>query len=110
MAEQSTEAAPTLFHVEVQEVFYWTYAIDAARKDLARTLVMEKKRGEVVGRKLVSRLMTNVHPVTDNCTEIGCYQRPSEEEAYPECPNCAVALAPGAAHAGDCVGGGQCCE
>jgi hypothetical protein len=64
----------------MQEVFYWTYAIDAADKDLARKLVDERKQGEVVGRKLVSRLVTNVHPVTDRCTEQGCYQKPSEEE------------------------------
>ncbi len=75
------EAAPTLFHVEMQEVIYWTYAIDAASsKDIARTLVDDKKRGEVVGQKLVSRLVTNVHPVTDRCTEQGCYQHSFEEK------------------------------
>lgn len=80
MSEQPTEAAPTSFHVEEQEVFYWTYTIDAADKDAARTLVDEQKKGEVVGRRLVSRLVTNVHEVTDKCTEHGCYHKPSEDE------------------------------
>ncbi len=75
------DAAPTPFHVEVQEVFYWTHVIDADGTDSARTLVEEKKQGEIVGRKLVSRLVTNVHPVTDKCTERGCYEQPSEEKS-----------------------------
>lgn len=95
MAEP-TEAEPTLWHVEEQEVYYRTYAVDSARKDIARKLVEEKNQGEVVGRKLVDKRVTNVHPVTDRCADQGCYQ------PYPECPSCAVALAPAAAHAGDC--------
>jgi hypothetical protein len=80
MSEQPAEAAPTLFHVEEQEVFYRTYVIDAANKDLARKLVDEKKQGEVVGCKLADRRVTNVHPVTDECAGRGCHQQPSEEE------------------------------
>jgi hypothetical protein len=78
--QQPTEPAPTLFHVEEQEVYYRTYAIDAANKDLARKLVDEKKQGEVVGDALVDRRVTNVHPVTDECAARGCHRRPSEEE------------------------------
>ena len=79
MTEQPTEDTPTTFHVEEQEVIYWTSAIDAFDKDEAHTLVVEKKQGEIVGREFVSRLVTNVHPVTDKRTERGCYQKPSEE-------------------------------
>lgn len=79
MSEQPTDPAPTLFHVEEQEVIYWTSAIDAANKEDARTLVVENRGGDIIGRKLVSRLVPTVHPVTDKCTERGCYQRTSEE-------------------------------
>ncbi len=74
---QNTTRVP--FHVEEQEVIYWTSTVDAFDKDEGRTLVSEKKQGEIVGRAFVSRLVTNVHPVTDECTKRGCYQKPSEE-------------------------------
>lgn len=80
MSEQPTDSDPAQFHVEEQEVIYWTSSIDAADKDAAHVLVIEKRGGDVVGRKLVSRLVTNVHLVTDKCTKRGCYQRTSEEE------------------------------
>ncbi len=79
MTAQPTENAPTSFHVEEQEVIYWTSTVDAVDKDTARVLVVERKHGEIVGQELVSRLVTNVHPVTDRCTEQGCYKKPSEE-------------------------------
>lgn len=79
MTTQPAEDTPTSFHVEAQEVIYWTSTIDAPDKDAARILVIEKKCGEVVGQKLVSRLVTNVHPVTDKCTKMGCYDKPSED-------------------------------
>lgn len=61
------EAEPTHFHVEVQEVFYVLHEVDAARKDIARDLVEQKKLGKETGRKLVSRLVANVHPVREGC-------------------------------------------
>lgn len=78
MAEQSAEDTTTTFHVEEQEVIYWTSSIDATNKDAAHVLVIENRGGEVVGCKSVSRLVTNVHPVTDKCAEHGCYEKPSE--------------------------------
>lgn len=73
------------FHAEVQKVFYWTYEIEADDEDAARRRAAEKVSGvvvvghperarRVVGRKLVSRLVTNVHPVTDACAVRGCNQ------------------------------------
>lgn len=79
MTDKKSETAPTLFHVEEQEVFYWVRQIDAANKDLARIFVFENGRGEVVGHHLVSKLVTNIHPVTDKCAELGCYQQPDAE-------------------------------
>ncbi len=74
-----------LFHAEVQKVFYWTYEIEAADEDAARERAAEKVSGvvvaehperarKVVGRKLVSRLVTNVHPVMDACAVRLCAQ------------------------------------
>lgn len=74
-----------LFHAEVQKVFYWTYEIEAVDKDAARAIAEMKVLGvvvaghperarKVVGRKLVSRLVTNVHPVMDACAVRGCEQ------------------------------------
>ena len=76
-----SDAPPTLFHVEEQEVIYWTSVIDAANKDIARMLIVERKQGELVGHQLVSRLVTNVHPVGERCTEMGCYQKGPSKEA-----------------------------
>ncbi len=72
MTEQPDEELPTIFHVEEQEVIYWTRAIDASDKDAARVLVIEEGHGEVVGRRMVSRLVTNIHPLTDACDKLGC--------------------------------------
>ena len=73
------KAESVSFHVEEQEVIYYTSAIDASDTDAARILVVEAKSGEVVGHQLVSRLVTNIHPVTDKCGEHGCYGKSSEE-------------------------------
>ena len=73
------------FHAEVQKVFYWTYEIEAADQDAARERADEMVSGvvvaehperarKVIGRKLVSRLVTNVHPITDACAVRGCAQ------------------------------------
>ena len=75
----------TQFHAEVQKVFYWTYEIEADDQDAAWERADAKVSGgvvaghperarRVVGRKLVSRLVTNVHPVTDTCVVRGCAQ------------------------------------
>ena len=61
-------------HVEVQKVFYITYRIEAEDADAARELGKQKHPGEVVGQKLMSRLVTNAHPITDACTVRGCEQ------------------------------------
>ncbi len=63
-----------LVHVEVQKVFYVTYRIEADTVDAARELADKRRPGEVVGRKLMSRLVTNAHPITDACTVRGCEQ------------------------------------
>jgi hypothetical protein len=75
----SPDASP-LFHVEEQEVLYWRTAVDAPDKEAARTLVTNGSgTGEVVGKTLVSRLVTNVHQVTDHCADMGCYDFDHEE-------------------------------
>ena len=73
------------FHAEVQKVFYWMFEMEADDEEAARDRAAEKVSGvvvaehperarRVVGRKLVSRLVTNVHPVTDACDVRGCTQ------------------------------------
>ncbi len=72
------------FHAEGQKVFYWTYVIEAADEDVARELADVPVSGKdlslqpvvrkVVGRKLVARHVTNVHPITDACEVRGCTQ------------------------------------
>ncbi len=63
-----------LVHVEVQKVFYVTYRIEAEDADAARELASKKQPGEVVGRKIVSRIVTNAHPITDACAVRACEQ------------------------------------
>jgi hypothetical protein len=70
----------TLFHVEEQEVIYWRTAVESANAEDARAIVTGGSGdGEVVGKTLVSRLVTNVHPVTDGCVDRGCYDFDHEE-------------------------------
>ena len=59
-------------HVEVQKVFYITYRLEAKDLDEAHELASEKRPGEIVGQKLMSRLVTNAHPITDACVVRGC--------------------------------------
>lgn len=73
MSDQPTEDTPSLFHVERQEVFYETTVIDAVDADTARMIVIEEDQGMVIGRRLVSRLFTTVHPATDKCTDGNCH-------------------------------------
>lgn len=61
------DTTPTLFHVETQEVFYVTNEVNTADKETALLLVEGKKLGKETGRKLISRLVTNVHPIVDGC-------------------------------------------
>jgi hypothetical protein len=77
---QQPDPTLMLFHVEEQEVIYWRTAVDAADKDAARDLITNGSgEGEVVGKSIVSRLITNVHPVTDGCLDLGCYDVDHEE-------------------------------
>ena len=59
-------------HVEVQKVFYITYRLEAKDVDAARELASQKRPGEVVGQKLMSRLVTNAHSITEACVVRGC--------------------------------------
>lgn len=70
----------TLYHVEEQEVRYWRSAVTAANAEDARaTVTGGSGDGEVIGKTLVDRRVTNVHPVTDGCVTLGCYDFDSEE-------------------------------
>lgn len=61
-----------LHHVEVQKVFYFTYRLEAENEEVARALASKKYPGDVVGRKLLARNVTNAHPITDTCAVRGC--------------------------------------
>ncbi len=61
-----------LVHVEVQKVFYFMYQIEAEDANAARELANQKCPGEVIGRKIVSRLVTNAHPIMGACDVRGC--------------------------------------
>ncbi len=70
----------SLFHVEEQEVIYWRSAVQAKDKDAARDLITGGTgEGEVIGKTLVDRRIANVHPVTDRCADLGCYDFDHEE-------------------------------
>lgn len=78
--DRPADAAPTLFHVEEQEVLYWRTAVDAPDAETARaTVTSGKGSGEVIGKSLVDRRVANVHPVTDTCVDRGCYDFDHEE-------------------------------
>lgn len=69
----------TLFHTEVQEVFYRTYAVEADDANEARANAVDGTVDSAVGFHLVSNLVTNVHPVDDKCVARGCYKEDEEE-------------------------------
>ena len=73
-------ATPKLFHVEEQEVIYWRTAVQAKDKDEARDQITDgTSNSEVIGKTLVDRRISNVHPVTDRCADLGCYDFDHEE-------------------------------
>ena len=73
-------ATRPLFHVEEQEVIYWRTAVEAADLNAARDLITNGSgEGEVIGKTLADRRVSNVHPVTDRCAEHGCYDFDNEE-------------------------------
>lgn len=78
--DQRPDAPRILFHVEEQEVLYWRTAVEAANAEDARAVVTSGSGdGEVVGKSVADRRITNVHPVTDHCVERGCYDIDHEE-------------------------------
>jgi len=78
--DQRPDAPRTLFHVEEQEVIYWRTAVEAASAEDARAVVTGGSGdGEVVGKTVADRRVSNVHPVTDRCAEHGCYDIDHEE-------------------------------
>ena len=78
--DQQPDAPLTLFHVEEQEVIYWRTAVDAVDKDAARDLITNGSgEGEIIGKTVADRRITNVHPVTDHCVNVGCYDVDHEE-------------------------------
>lgn len=80
MNAPAPDAPRMLFHVEEQEVTYWRTAVDAPNKEDAYTQITNGSgEGEVVGKTLVDRRVTNVHLVTDACIDMGCYDFDHEE-------------------------------
>ncbi len=79
--DQPADAPPVLFHVEEQEVLYWRSAVQATNAEAARDAVTNGSGdGEVIGKTVVSRLVSNVHPVSDGCVTRGCYDFDHEEK------------------------------
>ncbi len=70
------QGSTTLFHVEMQEVIYRTYSVEAEDKAAARQLAVDGKVDEAVGRHLQSLLPTTVHQVEDACAKRDCYKQP----------------------------------
>ncbi len=69
-----------LFHVEEQEVILWRTAIQARNIEEARDAITSGSGdGEIVGKTIASRLISNVHPVVDLCSKLGCYDMDWEE-------------------------------
>ncbi len=73
------EEAMTLFHVEMQEVVYRTYSVEAKDKNAARKLAADGKVDEPIGCQLQSLLPTTTHQVEDTCVAAGCYKQPDDE-------------------------------
>lgn len=70
----------TLFHVEMQEVIYRTYSVEAKDKHDARQLAIDGTLDEAVGCHPQSLLVTTTHPVEDACADRrGCYEQPNDE-------------------------------
>ena len=66
----------SLFHVEMQEVIYRTYAVEALSSSAAKQLAKDGTVDEAVGLKLQSSLVTTAHVVEDVCVKHGCYEQP----------------------------------
>lgn len=78
--DRPVDAPSALFHVEEQEVIYWRTAVDAPDAETARAAVTSGTGiGEVIGKSIADRRVSNVHPVTDSCLERGCYDIDHEE-------------------------------
>ncbi len=69
----------TLFHVEMQEVIYRTYSVEAATKEGVRYLAKAGKLDEAIGCHPQSLLVTTVHEVEDACSKRDCYEQPDDE-------------------------------
>jgi hypothetical protein len=72
----TTDEVPTLklFHVEIQQVLYWTYAIEADTKEVAEAMLREGYGDrEVVGRRTVHIKVTQSHVPAESCIQKQCY-------------------------------------
>lgn len=69
----------SLFHVEMQEVVYRTYSVEAEDKHAARQLAKDGTLDESVGCHPQSLLVTTVHLVEDACAKRTCYEQPNDE-------------------------------
>lgn len=79
-SDQPANAPKVLFHVEEQEVIYWRSAVEATNAEDARAVVTGGSGdGEVIGKTVADRRVTNVHPVVDACVAHGCYDFDHEE-------------------------------
>ncbi len=77
--DQPVAAPPVLFHVEEQEVILWCTAVQAQNAEAARDAITNGSGGEIVGKTIASRLITNVHPAADRCVKLGCFDMDHEE-------------------------------
>lgn len=83
--DRPADAPATLFHVEEQETIYRRTAVDAPDAETARAAVTSGTGiGEMVGKTIADRRVSNVHPVTDHCTKLGCYDWDSDNESLLE--------------------------
>ncbi len=69
----------TLFHVEMQEVVYRTYSVEAEDKAAARKLAQDGTLDESIGCHPQSLLVTTVHSAEDACAKRDCYKQPDDE-------------------------------
>lgn len=78
--DQPQDAPLQLYHIEEQEVLYWRTAVQARNADDACAAITGGTGdGEVIGKTVADRRISNVHLVTDACVERGCYDFDHEE-------------------------------
>lgn len=68
----------TKFHVEIQVVFYRKYEVEAANREQAEALAVDKE-GLLISYEGVSTLLTNTHEVRTGYCSTHCLPKATEQ-------------------------------